>query len=338
MKHRDVLLALITGLTLTLSACGAIESSVLTLDMVAADSSALPTNSAAGSSSTGPMTSTSTGSSSEAAKSPSTSSTTPTDSGASTPPSNTTAESVAPPSDPAPVTVLTLYSMGSNIRQEPTTDSIVVGSAGFGEELLVSDTGLGWYQLADGRGFVSATLVSTEQPTPEPVAAAAPAAQVPVADAAAQPGPAPAANPAPVPDPAPTPAPAPQPDPAPAPAPVGNCPADPGACSYQQGGDFGIIAAINAERSAAGLAPLSGGDSTASQSCALASARAGSLNHCGYEALWGGTFSPDAGSVVAAWMNSSGHRAMLLNPNVTWVAVGYATRSDQYTVVAATLG
>lgn len=324
----DVLLALTTGLIVILSACATTVSGPSGLDTVAADSSNIPIKAVP---STPPLTTTtssSTGSSSDVTASPSTSASTPTSSDAPEPSPEIAAESAAPPvvppPEPAPVTPLTLYSMGSNIRQEPTTDSPVVGSAGFGEKLLVTDTGLGWYQLTDGRGFVSATLVSIEQPTPDPVAATA----------APEPDPDPAPAPDPVPEPAPLPAPAPQSDP----APVGDCPADSAACSYQQGGDFGIIAAINAERSAAGLAQLSAGDSAPSESCALASARAGSLNHCGYEALWGGTFSPDAGSVVAAWMNSSGHRAMLLNPNVTWVAVGYATRSDQYTVVAATLG
>lgn len=115
----------------------------------------------------------------------------------------------------------------------------------------------------------------------------------------------------------------------------------------QTGDDYGVAGLINAERMKAGLAPVSVtvDDARDSIGCArynmerfVANNRV--LQHCGYETLyWRSTAvpMPDPYRVVQAWMDSPGHRAALLNRNVTSVGVGWAAHPREGVIFAATM-
>lgn len=145
--------------------------------------------------------------------------------------------------------------------------------------------------------------------------------------------------PAPAPVPAPVPAPAPQPSPASAqqPAPA------PGASQADQY-ERQVLDLVNARRAEAGMAPLAWDARLAAlaraksqdmrdnnyfghQSPTLGSAfdmmqRAGVKYRYAAENLAAGQRTPQA--VVEAWMNSSGHRANIMNPKFTKLGVGFA--------------
>lgn len=115
----------------------------------------------------------------------------------------------------------------------------------------------------------------------------------------------------------------------------------------QTGDDYGVAGLINAERMKAGLAPV---DITVdNQRDSIGCAKFNMerfvmgnrvLQHCGYETLyWRSTASPmpDPYRVVQAWMDSPGHRAALLNRNVTSVGVGWAAHPREGVIFAATM-
>ena len=105
-----------------------------------------------------------------------------------------------------------------------------------------------------------------------------------------------------------------------------------------------VLAGVNAQRSSAGLPPLSASPSlsSAAESYALAVLELGYLSHsadgrdtwgrasaAGYagpgpvgESLWSGTGSLGPERAVADWMASPQHRAMLLNPAYTQAGIG----------------
>jgi len=110
-----------------------------------------------------------------------------------------------------------------------------------------------------------------------------------------------------------------------------------------------VLAAINAVRTAEGLAPLASdqGLRELSQSYAAIMAESSCMAHdCGGlgqvgeraqraglsyrligEALAGGP--PDAGRVVALWLGSPSHRAILLNPEISSAGVGHVKRDGE---------
>jgi uncharacterized protein YkwD len=105
----------------------------------------------------------------------------------------------------------------------------------------------------------------------------------------------------------------------------------------------GVVAATNAERGAAGCPPLVADSrlATAAQRHAEDMADAGYFSHtsqdggdftsraeeAGYEAAAAENIAygqPDAASVVAEWMDSPGHRRIILDCSLTTVGVGVA--------------
>lgn len=107
-----------------------------------------------------------------------------------------------------------------------------------------------------------------------------------------------------------------------------------------------ITALVNAERSKAGLSPVTLDTSLTSAANVRAKESAVSFSHTrpdgrsfssiltdngisyrgSGENLAYGQFSPE--SVMEGWMNSSGHRANILNPNFTKIGVGYYKSSS----------
>jgi uncharacterized protein YkwD len=175
---------------------------------------------------------------------------------------------------------------------------------------------------------VPATTTTTEPPPPPPPPEPEPA-----------PAPAPAAPRAPAPPPpAPDPPPPPPPPPPPAPGPPG------------LGG--AVLAAMNADRAANGLGPLGwhGGLASYAQSWANWMATNGSLTHQSLSPLLGlgfstagenvlvGPASMSAGAMEAAWMNSAGHRANILNGAFSAAGVGSAIGPDGRIWVAVDFG
>jgi uncharacterized protein YkwD len=166
--------------------------------------------------------------------------------------------------------------------------------------------------------------------TPAPVPTAAPAAPAAAAPAAPAPAPAPAPGAAPAPAPA---AEAPAAAPAPAPAPAE--PADPSA-------EGQVLALVNVQRAAAGCGALTADPALAALARAHSAdmrdrhffdhvnpdgldpfqraAKAGIVAHAENIAYG----QPDPAAVMDAWMNSPGHRANILNCDLTRLGVGVA--------------
>ncbi|RBY93354.1 CAP domain-containing protein [Blastococcus sp. TF02A-30] len=169
--------------------------------------------------------------------------------------------------------------------------------------------------------------------------AGSPSAPVPPAETTAAPAPAetPAAT---VEEPAPAPAPAPAPDPEPAPAPA---PA-PVAAAVPAGGarESQVLAMVNQERAAVGCGAVSADAGLARVAAAHSAdmrdrgffahtnlsgldpfdrARAAGLSARAENIAQG---QPDAAAVMDAWMNSSGHRANILDCSLTRLGVGIA--------------
>jgi uncharacterized protein YkwD len=99
-----------------------------------------------------------------------------------------------------------------------------------------------------------------------------------------------------------------------------------------------VLAATNAERTKAGLAPLAASGCAAgyAQSWSAALARAGSLSHQPLRPVLTGCAARTVGENVAfgnvgpeemvgMWMRSAGHRANILNPRYTHLGVGQTT-------------
>lgn len=101
-----------------------------------------------------------------------------------------------------------------------------------------------------------------------------------------------------------------------------------------------ILADTNAARAAAGLAPLAADPAldTIAQSCSQTQARNNRMAHCtGYHTRYpkGWTWAAEnvamgysVDAVVAAWMNSSGHRANILKSTATHIGIGYAVSAS----------
>lgn len=88
-----------------------------------------------------------------------------------------------------------------------------------------------------------------------------------------------------------------------------------------------VIALVNGERTARGLPPLAVSSSLMASSQAWSEYMAANnvFYHSGQnvgENIAAGYATP--GDVVAAWMNSEGHRANILNPSYTQLGAGYA--------------
>jgi uncharacterized YkwD family protein len=149
-----------------------------------------------------------------------------------------------------------------------------------------------------------------------------------------EPAPQPAPEPAPAPQPQPKPEPVPTPGPAPEPAPEGQ-----GLNAYEQK----VVDLVNAERQRNGLQPLKV-DLELAKVARLKSADMRDKNYFSHQSpTYGSPFemmkqfgisykyageniaagqkTPE--DVVKAWMNSSGHRANILNANYTHIGVGY---------------
>ncbi|MDN5326259.1 MAG: hypothetical protein PWP41_955 [Moorella sp. (in: firmicutes)] len=157
------------------------------------------------------------------------------------------------------------------------------------------------------------------------------------------PVPAPAPAPQPVPEPKPDPVTppvnpsVPAPQPAPQPAPAGNYQLS----QYEQQ----VVNLVNAERAKAGLKPLAA-DSQLARVARLKAEDMRDKNYFSHESPTYGSFAsmlkqfgisyrtageniaagyPTPEAVVAAWMNSPGHRSNILNANYTAIGVGYAS-------------
>jgi uncharacterized protein YkwD len=113
-----------------------------------------------------------------------------------------------------------------------------------------------------------------------------------------------------------------------------------------------VLAAMNADRAANGLGPLGwhGGLAGYAQSWANWMAANGSLTHQSLGPLLGlgfgtvgenvlvGPASMSAGAMEAAWMNSAGHRANILNGAFSAAGVGSAIGPDGRIWVAVDFG
>ncbi len=117
--------------------------------------------------------------------------------------------------------------------------------------------------------------------------------------------------------------------------------------SYNGGFESEVISLVNNERAALGLSPLSGNGALGSgarthstdMACNNFFSHTGSdgsnfvtrVSRAGFggspmgEVIAAGYGSPSG--VVAGWMNSPGHRDILMNPNATLIGVGYAYTS-----------
>ena len=109
----------------------------------------------------------------------------------------------------------------------------------------------------------------------------------------------------------------------------------------------GVLAAMNRDRAANGVAPLAWnahlGDVAASWSTHLADV--GSLAHqdiaavgASAENLFWSDGDASAATIEATWMGSSLHRANLLSPSLHSVGIGYTRRSDGQLFVVADFG
>jgi uncharacterized protein YkwD len=195
----------------------------------------------------------------------------------------------------------------------------------------------------DGTPVASSTFAGVSTSSPAPArsstdAFAGPASTAPVGTAAAPAAPAPAAEAAPAPAPAPEPAPAPAaagPAAAAAPAAAPAAPADPTA-------EGQVLALVNVQRAAAGCGALTADPALAAVARAHSAdmrdrhffdhvnpdgldpferaARAGLEAHAENIAYG----QPDPAAVMEAWMNSAGHRANILNCDLTRLGVGMA--------------
>jgi len=204
----------------------------------------------------------------------------------------------------------------------------------------------------DARHSVSIATASTPTTLTPTTEAPTSTTEVPTAEATAPTVPSPPATFSPSPpliqdpvaapaatDPDPEPAPAPEPDrPAPAVAPPAS------GCDTSEGGIAGaVIAAMNRDRAAAGVAPLCAN----SQLVGFAGSWAGwiaqnqSLTHQDLNALLAQTSFSTMGENIAGgggldtadaieqlWMNSAPHRANILNGSFSAVGVGVAYSSD----------
>ncbi|MGI9860177.1 CAP domain-containing protein [Moorella naiadis] len=159
---------------------------------------------------------------------------------------------------------------------------------------------------------------------------------------ASQPAPQPVNPPRPAPVPVRPPRPAPQPQPVPAPQPV----PQPAPTGNYQLSDYEqqVIDLVNAERAKAGLKALAA-DPRLARAARLKAEDMRDHNYFSHESPTYGSFANllqqsgisfrTAGeniaagyrtpaAVVAAWMNSPGHRSNILNANFTAIGVGYA--------------
>jgi uncharacterized protein YkwD len=195
----------------------------------------------------------------------------------------------------------------------------------------------------DGLPVTSSTFagVSTSSGTPGPSSTDAFAGSATTPPAATSPATAPAAAPAPEPAPAPEAAPAPvaeaasAPSPAAAPAPAAAAPADPS-------GEEQVLALVNEQRAAVGCEALTADPALATLARAHSAdmrdrdffdhvnpdgldpfqrgSRAGVVVHAENIAYG----QPDPAAVMDAWMKSPGHRANILDCDLTRLGVGVA--------------
>jgi uncharacterized protein YkwD len=186
----------------------------------------------------------------------------------------------------------------------------------------------------------------TSAPIPPPAPTLArPTEPPPITDATVDAAP----IPAPTVEATPIPASEPEPDAPPAAiAPVAS------ACNTSQGGLAGaVVAAMNADRAAAGVGPLCANSQLAgfAQSWSNWMAQNQSLAHQDLNALLaqtsfstmaeniaGGSGLDTAEAIEALWMNSAPHRANILNGSFTAVGVGIAHSSDGQAWVVADFG
>jgi uncharacterized protein YkwD len=131
--------------------------------------------------------------------------------------------------------------------------------------------------------------------------------------------------------------PPPPPPPAPAPAPARAKKAASASASAPKAVTVPeVLQLVNVERANAGLAPLVASGSLNNSSAAHASwmSANGTLQHSAYPGgTWGENIAQGYGSaqsVVAAWMNSPGHRANILNPAYHYMGLGYAAAGNYW--------
>jgi uncharacterized YkwD family protein len=113
-----------------------------------------------------------------------------------------------------------------------------------------------------------------------------------------------------------------------------------------------VVRLTNVERQKQGLKPLTASNSALSKSAMAKSNDMSSNNYFSHQSptygspfeqmkTFGITYNYAAeniaqgqktpSEVVTAWMNSSGHRANILNPNLTQIGVGYASKGSYWT-------
>lgn len=168
---------------------------------------------------------------------------------------------------------------------------------------------------------------------PEPLPPA-PVPEAPVAEPPPEAGP--EVSPTPEPEPA---APVAPERVAPAPAPPPPPPVAPSTGSPSTGGAQQLFGALNAERAAAGLAPLAydGSLEASASSWSAAMSSAGTMSHnpsvgsqirsgwrsWGENVAYAGGYADNAATIHAGWMNSPPHRANILSAGFTHVGIGY---------------
>ena len=199
-------------------------------------------------------------------------------------------------------------------------------------------TSTGAQQRSDPAG-AAATSSASGATSPAPLTVAAPTVETPV------PSPTPSPTPTPTPTPGPTssaPAPEPTPEPTPEETVAGTVASAPPP-AVGSGPEGEVLALVNEERSAAGCAPLRADEGLA----AVARAHSADMRDRGYfshvdpagqdpfdrAAAAGVDYAraeniaygqPDAAAVMAAWMDSSGHRRNVLDCSLGSLGVGIA--------------
>ncbi len=145
-------------------------------------------------------------------------------------------------------------------------------------------------------------------------------------------------KPAPAPEPEspkPTQKPTPKPDPKPTQKPTSAPKPDVTVYGRQE-----LVTELNQRREALGLEPVRYRDSTAdkAEACATKNVLEGTFEHCGYEALFGGTGSKrwSVETMLDTWFDSPPHRRMLTDPKVKY-AGGAAVVKGNRTVAAIAL-
>jgi uncharacterized protein YkwD len=239
--------------------------------------------------------------------------------------------------------VLAMPVVASNGSSTP----VVLGQDGgpLSSETFAGLTSAATFSSATGES--SAAPSASDVETPEPSAtdtapdSSTPTVPDPATSAPVAPEPAPVVEPEPEPEPEPASAPAPAPAPVPAPAPA----PEPAAAPSDGSTEGQVLALVNAARAAAGCEALSADGGLAS----VARAHSEDMRDRGYfdhvnldgldpfdRAARAGVTARaeniasgqrDAAEVMDSWMNSSGHRANILDCSLTRLGVGIAQGS-----------